>query len=253
MIRLGTAGWTLPKATAAAFPAGGSHLARYAQRFTAAEINSSFHRPHRRTTYERWAATVPETFAFAVKLPKEITHTLRLAGTEAALDAFAEQIGGLGDRLGALLVQLPPSFAFDADIAGAFFTTFRARFAGPAVCEPRHDSWLGAEADAMLRRFKVARVAAHPAIGMSKVEGGGEPQAGGWPGLFYMRLHGAPRPYYSAYGDEALADYARRLREAAAAGAATWCILDNTALGYAAANALTLQRLLAGTSGDAST
>ncbi len=237
-VRLGTAGWSLPKACAAGFPAEGSHLARYAQRFNAVEINSSFYRPHRRTTYERWAATVPPDFSFAVKLPKDITHTLRLAGAEAALDAFAGQVGGLGDRLGPVLVQLPPSLAFDAAAAGAFFTAFRARFSGLAACEPRHASWLSGAADALLRTFAVARVAAHPAIG------GGEPQAGGWPGLFYLRLHGAPRMYYSAYDDEALAQSAQRLTAAGAGDTARWCVFDNTALGFATTNALALQRLL---------
>lgn len=245
MIRIGTAGWALPKASVAEFPADGSHLARYAQRFSGVEINSSFHRPHQRTTYERWAATVPDAFSFSVKVPKEITHTSRLAGSEPALDAFAEQAGGLGRKLGPLLVQLPPSLIFDAEIAGAFFTALRARFPGGAVCEPRHASWLGVEADALLRSFSVARVAAHPAIGMSKSETGGEPQAGGWDGLFYMRLHGAPRPYYSDYADATLADFARRLTQAAAKADECWCMFDNTTLGFATANALALQRLTA--------
>ncbi len=77
-IRIGTAGWSIPKEHAAAFPAEGSHLQRYAQVFGAVEINSSFYRPHRRTTYERWAASVPEAFRFAVKVPKTITHEHRL-------------------------------------------------------------------------------------------------------------------------------------------------------------------------------
>jgi uncharacterized protein YecE (DUF72 family) len=249
VIRVGTAGWALPKASVAEFPPEGSHLARYAKVFTGVEINSSFHRPHRRTTYERWAASVPDAFKFVVKVPKAITHTSRLAGSEPALDAFAEQVGGLGRKLGPLLVQLPPSLIFDAEIAGAFFTALRARFPGAAVCEPRHASWLSDEADGLLRNFLVARVAAHPAIGMSKSETGGEPQAGGWDGLFYMRLHGAPRPYYSDYGDDALVDFARRLTQAAATAVECWCMFDNTTLGFATANALALQRLTAAASG----
>lgn len=237
--RIGTAGWILPKTYASDFPAESSHLARYAQRLSGVEINSSFHRPHRRSSYERWASSVPDGFSFAVKLPKEITHTLRLANADAALDAFAGQVGGLGDRLAPLLVQLPPKFAFDAAVVGAFYIAFRARFSGPAICEPRHASWLGGEADALLRAFSVARVAAHPAIG------GGEPTAGGWPGLFYLRLHGAPRMYYSDYDDAALAQMAQLLRAARDGGAACWCMFDNTVLGFATANALTLQRLLA--------
>src|SRR4051812_35434116 len=125
--RIGTAGWTIPTAHAAHFRDAGSHLERYAQRLTAAEINSSFHKPHRRATYERWAASVPDDFAFAAKLPKAITHAARLANAEAALDAFLEQASGLGDKLHVLLVQLPPSFAFDAPLAAGFFAALRER------------------------------------------------------------------------------------------------------------------------------
>jgi uncharacterized protein YecE (DUF72 family) len=76
---VGTAGWTVPKQHLALFSAldegaKRSHLERYASRLCCAEINSSFHRPHRRATWERWAATTPDDFRFAVKAPKAITH-----------------------------------------------------------------------------------------------------------------------------------------------------------------------------------
>jgi len=102
----------MPKQHAALFPQSGSHLERYAQRLTAVEINSSFYRPHRRTTYEAWAAAVPECFAFSVKAPKIITHEFRLLGADRALDEFLGQASGLGIKLGPLLFQLPPSLGF---------------------------------------------------------------------------------------------------------------------------------------------
>ena len=77
-IRTGTAAWSIPKEHAAPFPVAGSHLERYGAVLNAVEINSSFYRPHRTTTYERWAASVPEDFRFAVKVPKAITHEHRL-------------------------------------------------------------------------------------------------------------------------------------------------------------------------------
>ena len=102
-MRIGCAGWNVPKQHMALFPAAGSHLHRYAQRFNAVEINSSFYRPHRRATYERWAATVPDDFAFAAKLPKQITHELRLAAAESALDIFLDQVRGLRRKTRAAL------------------------------------------------------------------------------------------------------------------------------------------------------
>jgi uncharacterized protein YecE (DUF72 family) len=89
---IGTAGWGVASQYSAHFCTDGSHLARYATRLNAAEINSSFYRSHRRVTYERWAASVPEYFRFSVKLPKEITHDRRLRQCEAQLDRFTHEV-----------------------------------------------------------------------------------------------------------------------------------------------------------------
>ncbi|MEI9888899.1 MAG: DUF72 domain-containing protein [Rhizomicrobium sp.] len=103
-------------------------------------------------TYARWAASVPADFRFAVKMPKAITHERRLADADDLLARFLGEAGELGGRLGALLVQLPPSLAFNEGIAGAFFAALRARFDGAVVCEPRHASWFTAKVDAFLRK-----------------------------------------------------------------------------------------------------
>jgi uncharacterized protein YecE (DUF72 family) len=239
MTLVGCAGWSLPTAVQEHFGAGDSHLARYATRFPVAEINSSFHRPHKRSLYEKWAAAVPEHFRFSAKLPRTITHERRLVGCEDLLDAFLEQAGGLGTKLACLLVQLPPSFAFDARVAASFLDLLRSRHAGALAMEPRHASWFTEEADALLRAQRVARVLADPV----RHEPGRAP--GGWPGRVYLRLHGAPRVYYSSYEAPLLQALARRLQVAEAEGAETWCIFDNTASGAAAGNALDLLQLLA--------
>jgi uncharacterized protein YecE (DUF72 family) len=218
----------------------GSHLERYASRFHAVEINSSFHRPHRPATYARWSAAVPSSFRFSVKLPKTITHGLRLQETGGLLDAFLAEAAGLGDKLGCLLVQLPPSLGFDPVVATGFFADLRARSAAPLACEPRHPDWFAPQAEGLLRDLGVARVAADPA----RVPEAGKP--GGWPGMTYYRLHGSPRMYYSAYSGEDLAALASRIRADAADGRTVWCIFDNTTLGAAVPNALDLQTYLDG-------
>jgi uncharacterized protein YecE (DUF72 family) len=236
-LRLGTAGWGLPRLWRDQFPAEGSYLERYAARFPAVEINSSFHRQHRRAVYGRWAAAVPASFRFAVKLPRAITHDQMLVAADVLLEVFLEEVTGLGSRLGPLLVQLPPSLAFDAGHVEEFLRTLRRLHAGAVACEPRHESWFGPEADALLRAHGVARVAADPA----RVPAAAEPAGDGR--LVYYRLHGSPRMYYSDYEIERLEDLAGRLRSAMAAGAETWCILDNTTLGAATGNALALSRM----------
>ena len=231
---VGCAGWSLPLKDQPRFPTDGTHLQRYAGVFPAAEINSSFHRPHRPTTYTRWADAVPDAFRFSVKLPREITHTAKLVGAEEPLDRFLEEASGLGAKLGCLLVQLPPSLAFDEDVAGAFLRALRERHAGPVACEPRHPTWFAAAADALLIEQRVTRVAADPA----RVPEAAEP--GGWPELVYYRLHGSPRIYYSDYPPSYLDTLAASLKEAAERNASTWCIFDNTASGAATTNALDL-------------
>jgi uncharacterized protein YecE (DUF72 family) len=234
----GCAGWSLPRDTWPQFPEAGTHLQRYAGRLLAAEINSSFYRPHKPATYERWAASVPAGFRFSVKLPKTITHEKRLHDCGGLLADFLAQAAGLGGKLGCLLVQLPPSLAFDASAAKSFFTTLRRQHAGPVALEPRHASWFTPEVDASLAKWRIGRVLADPV----RHAPGAAP--GGGPGLVYVRLHGSPRMYYSAYSRETLQALALKLRESAAGGAEVWCIFDNTASGAAVSNALELEALL---------
>jgi uncharacterized protein YecE (DUF72 family) len=231
-ILVGCAGWALPAVARDQFPNEGSALHRYASKLPAVEINSSFYRPHRPSTYARWADSVPKAFRFSVKMPKTITHEARLIGTATLLDGFVTEMSALGPRLGCLLVQLPPSLTFDADIAGAFFDALRDRYAGKTVLEPRHSTWFTPGAEQLLVARQIARVAADPAISPEARE------PGGWPGVVYYRLHGSPRVYYSAYDKAYLDRLAVKLRAHARSGTATYCIFDNTALGKATLNAL---------------
>jgi uncharacterized protein YecE (DUF72 family) len=234
LIRIGTAGWTIPKPHSDAFPSDGTHLQRYARRLPAVEINSSFYRPHKPPTYARWSASVPTHFRFAVKVPREITHVRKLVATTGPLDQFLSEIQALGGNLGPLLVQLPPSFGFNDEVAGTFFNALRTRFDGDVACEPRHPSWFTDEVDAMLTQCRIARVAADPA----PVPGAAVP--GGWSGLIYRRLHGSPRMYYSPYAMDCLDRAADGMRQSQETGQEEWCIFDNTALGHATGDALAL-------------
>jgi uncharacterized protein YecE (DUF72 family) len=236
--RIGTAGWSIPAPLAASFPGEGQQLARYARVMNAVEINSSFYRGHQHKTYVRWAAMTPEGFRFAVKLPRSITHLQQLRHATEPLETFLHEVSGLQDRLGPLLVQLPPSLAFDSSVAGAFFEMLRRRHAGPVVCEPRHASWFSGTAEALMSDHRVGRVAADPA----PVPAAAEP--GGWLGegaAVYLRLHGSPRMYWSSYPEESLRDWRQAL--AGHPGADTWCVFDNTAAGAGLANALAFEAL----------
>ncbi|HEY0013031.1 MAG TPA: DUF72 domain-containing protein [Allosphingosinicella sp.] len=238
MTTIGTAGWSIAADSAQAFPQDGTGLERYASVFHGVEINSSFHRSHRASTWARWAASVPETFRFAVKLPKTISHRNKLVDCEALAEAFVEEACALGDKLAVLLLQLPPKLGFESAIAEEFLATLKTLSPARIACEPRHPSWFEPDAGALLDRLEVARVAADPAVVPAAA------QPGGWRGLAYWRLHGSPVMYRSAYGAERLEICAEAIAAAAARGAETWCMFDNTASSAATADALTLRDLL---------
>ncbi len=233
---IGCAGWSLPRAAQHAFPREGSHLTRYSARLNAVEINSSFHRPHRRTTYLRWAESVPAAFAFSVKMPRRITHDLRLVGAGEAMDAFAQEVSGLGAKLRCVLIQLPPSLAFDRGVADQFLATLTSCVDSPAVVEARHATWFSDESSATLQRHGVGRVHADPPAVRIPVNNTAP--------IRYFRMHGSPRIYYSQYEGPALQALARQVADSALDGCPSWCIFDNTTLGHATTDALALQELL---------
>jgi len=130
------------------------------------------------------------------------THQIALV---LGLLEFFDAVRGLGNKLGPVLVQLPPKLAFDDGIAQEFFTTLRELHPGAVVLEPRHPSWFTASVDRLLRSFEIARVAADPPTG-SKLAA----RPGGWQGPFYWRLHGAPRTYYSEYDEKSMQAFAHK-------------------------------------------
>jgi uncharacterized protein YecE (DUF72 family) len=234
-LRIGTAGWALPKALRVGESAHKSILEQYAQLFDAVEINSSFYRPHRRSTYERWRASVPQSFRFSVKVPKMITHELGLSRCQSETASFMDGVKGLEDKLAVLLVQLPASRSFDESVADAFFKALRQETATQIVCEARNPTWFASPAAAMFEHYRIARVVADP------VPSGCEFAAPAHPRFAYFRLHGSPRMYYSSYS----AGFLQGVAAAARAAAETWCIFDNTAAGAAWSDATLLQRLIA--------
>lgn len=233
---IGCAGWSFAKEAASDFVTDGTQLQRYASAFRSVEINSSFHRSHRRSTYERWADSVPESFRFSVKVPKTITHVKKLADAELELAAFVTEATGLGNKLGCFLVQLPPGSEFNGDVATRFFENLRSQFEGDVFLEPRHKTWFTPIVSKLLVSMRIGRVAADPAIVPLAAEPGGPS------GKVYFRLHGSPQIYYSSYTTAYLDGLAFRLRAHSNAGGSVWCTFDNTIRGAATANAIYLAR-----------
>lgn len=235
-VRIGCAGWNIPRDSAGEFPREGSHLRRYSQAFNCVEINSPFYREHRPSTWQRWRDTVPANFRFSVKAPRAITHEAKLHCRPEVLVNFLGQVSLLEEKLGPLLFQLPPSLEFDRGAATDFLKMLRQQYKGDVVWEPRHKSWFNDDAAGVLTVFKVARVAADPACVPAAAEPGGSGS------VVYYRLHGSPRRYYSSYEDRFLGALAGKLARFKVGR--IWCVFDNTASGAAARNALDLTRLI---------
>jgi uncharacterized protein YecE (DUF72 family) len=198
-----------------------THLCYYAEQFSCVEINSSFHRPHRATTYARWRNETPKTFKFAVKMAKTITHQHHLKRCAAEASRFYAEVEHLRPKLGAILVQLPPDLEFSGGAVRSFFKAVPRWREVTVACEPRHSSWFTVGAGKTLQQLEVSRVAADPA----RCPGADDP--GGSPSVAYYRWHGSPRMYYSEYADAQLAAFAIKVRASSAQHA--WCIFDNTA------------------------
>ncbi len=233
MIRIGTAGWSIPKAYAQEFPGERTHLERYAQRLPITEINQTFYKLPRPSTLQKWRASTPPEFRFSLKLHRSFTHFHKLASTEG-LEEFIETASNLQEKLFAILMQLPPSLQFDEATASTFFSALRRYYDGYVALEPRHPSW--EEAEALLDELRIARVAADP----PRFETDSEP--GGYGEFAYFRLHGSPKIYYSEYREEFLRALARKLVTHPAKEKVV--IFDNTASGAAIKNALELVELI---------
>ena len=229
--RIGLAGWSEAVSKHRSyFPGTGSGLARYAATLSTVEVNASFYRAVRAETFASWAEQTPDEFGFSVKINRAITHAARLSAN-AKLDQALAPMMSLGTKLIAVLIQLPPTLAFDAERDAAFLARLRGSYAGMVAWEPRHPSWDAPSAVDLLAGHGITRV-------LTEVPGPRTPRP---PGGAYIRLHGTPRRYYSAYSAADLAALAAWL---AAAPDPAIVIFDNTASSAGVRIALELKELV---------
>lgn len=129
-------------------------LPYYAERFSTTEINYSFHRIPAPKTIDNWKAQTPEKFRFALKAPQKITHWSKLKDCADTLEYFCKVVSGLGERLGPVLFQLPPTFKKDATRLRAFLALLPRE--GRVAFEFRHPSWFDDEVFGLLREHHAA-------------------------------------------------------------------------------------------------
>jgi uncharacterized protein YecE (DUF72 family) len=269
--RIGISGWVYPRWRKAFYPKGlrqADELAYASERLTSIEVNGSFYSLQRPTSWQRWHDTVPDDFVFAVKGPRFVTHIKRLGDIDAPLaNFFASGVLALGDKLGPVLWQLPPTLAFDEPLLDAFLARLPRTRGAAATLAARHDarmegrSWfavdpadesplrhavevrhLSFETDAwtdLLTRHGVASVIADTA--------GRYPRLTATTADFaYARLHGEEELYASGYDDDSLDRWAEWVRAHLAAGRDAYVYFDNDAKVRAPFDAMALIARLGG-------
>lgn len=237
-IYIGSSSWSIPREYQDLFPKEGSHLERYSKLFNAVEINSAFYQDHQFKTYQRWRETVPDHFAFSVKLFKRYTHEQKLKVRKAELEFTLGQIYGLEEKWKVLLVQLPPKLQLNLKVAEKFFCDLRSLYHGSIVLEARNCSWASIEAKPLYHDLGISLCYADP----ERCEAASDLRSAGE--LVYYRYHGSPVIYRSSYSEGVLAGLSRSIKSYHHAGLPAWCIFDNTTFGEGSINGRDLQLLL---------
>jgi uncharacterized protein YecE (DUF72 family) len=161
VLRIGTSGFSYKEWKGTFYPEdlkAAGMLSFYAQRLGTVEINNTFYRMPTRSLLEGWASQVPESFRFVLKVPQKVTHFKRLKNVDEEVSYLVETAGAMGSRLGAFLVQLPPSFACEPERLEAFLGMLPPGL--HAALEVRHPSWRNPEVLALLEKRGAALVTA---------------------------------------------------------------------------------------------
>lgn len=223
---IGVAGWNIPSHFKNEFPEDGTHLERYARQFSAVEINTTFYKDHKPSTFEKWREVTPEDFKFSLKLNQRFSHDKAFNPNIDDLKKCLDGMKGLGEKFKVLLIQLPGSLEFSPEVE-KLLQTLHQTVEASLVIEPRNVSWLQDEALALFSRYNISKVHADPEKCSQSHFGN----------LDYYRLHGSPIVYRSSYSMGFLRELEEKLTPE------SWCIFDNTTFGHGVENALALQKM----------
>jgi uncharacterized protein YecE (DUF72 family) len=238
-IHIGTSGWHYLHWKGPFYPddlANQEMLAYYARHFQAVEINNSFYRLPKKETFEDWRQTVPKPFLFTVKASRYITHMKKLKDPPATLPAFLEAITVLGKNLGPVLFQLPPRWRINAERLREFLQSLPGRFR--YAFEFRDPSWFDDRVYQALSEKGAAFCMYDLAGRLSPKEVTAD--------FVYIRLHGPGDAYQGRYETNSLAGWAGALAAWRRQGKEIFCFFDNDQGGYAAEDALRLQKMIGG-------
>lgn len=238
-IHIGTSGWSYNHWQGILYPHStptGKRLDYYIQRYQTVEVNNTYYRWPKDETFATWRQRLPEGFLMTVKAPRGLTHITRLKSPERWLTRINSGLLTLEDKLGILLVQLPPQFSYDYERL-AYFLAQTPTWIKLAV-EFRHPSWHREEVFHLLEQrnaaYCVMSGANLPCILRATAS------------FVYVRLHGSDLNYLygGSYSDNDLNWWAERIREWVASGHSVFVYFNNDGGGNAVRNADRLKTLL---------
>lgn len=237
---IGTSGWSYDHWNDVLYHGckPGDRLARYVAAFDTVELNASFYRWPRDAAFASWQRRLPDGFRMTVKAPRALTHARRLRDPAYWIGRITTGWELLGDKVGVLLLQLPPDL--ERDDARLDYVLAQLPDRIPVAVEFRHGSWVCEEVFALLERHGAAYVVMSGA-GLPCVLRATAP-------LVYVRLHGpdANHLYGGSYSDADMHWWADRIREWQAQGRDVWAYFNNDGHGHAVRNACALRSVLGG-------
>ncbi|MDJ0355222.1 DUF72 domain-containing protein [Paenarthrobacter sp. PH39-S1] len=238
-VHIGTSGWSYDHWNHVLYPPGTAardRLGYYFGRFGTVELNASFYRWPRESTFAGWRRRLPEGFLLSVKAPRGLTHGKKLYAPEVWIDRIARSWHELGDKRAVLLVQLPPDLERD-DARLGYFLTLLPTWVQVAV-EFRHHSWNDDAVYALLEHHQAAYCVMSGA-NLPCVLQATAP-------FVYVRMHGPDTDYLygGSYSEQDLRWWAERIRQWQGAGKDVYVYFNNDGGGNAVRNADTLRAIL---------
>ncbi|MFN3568314.1 MAG: DUF72 domain-containing protein [Caldimicrobium sp.] len=236
---IGTSGWSYPSFREIFYPLDlkpKDWLAFYSKYFNTVEINATFYRTPKPTTFQKWYESTPPYFVFSVKAPKLITHIKKLKDIKEPLETFLKSLKPLAEKARVLLFQLPPSLSFDKELLESFLRLMPKEYKN--VIEIRHKSFHNEEFINLLEKY-----------GVSLCFSDCGKRYPSWfeyntADFLYIRLHGSKQLYVSNYEEEELDNLIKVIHKFTVSE--VYVYFDNTALGYAVKNALSFKEKLLG-------
>ena len=240
-IHIGTSGWSYKHWRDNFYPKGtksADYLSYYAEHFSTTEINTTFYHLPRISTVENWKDKVPDTFRFCIKMSRYLTQMKKLLEPEEPLERFITAIEPVKHLCGVVLLQLPPSLAFDYERADYLFSLLKKEYNDyQFALEMRHSSWLEIDSISLLTKYEIAFVISQsgnrfPYAEMITAKN------------IYVRFHGPDALYASSYSDDSLRYYAAKFLQWQKEGHTVWAYFNNDINGHAIANANALMNMI---------